>query len=32
MEPALKTVYKQKVASSLKEKFAYDNIHRIPDD
>src|SRR5690606_29390582 len=30
MEPALKTVYKQKVATSLKEKFAYDNVHRIP--
>jgi len=30
MEPALKTVYKQKVTSSLKDKFAYDNVHRIP--
>lgn len=30
MEPALKTVYKEKVATSLREKFAYDNVHRIP--
>ena len=30
MEPALKTIYKQKVVPGLQEKFSYDNVHRIP--
>ena len=30
MEPALKTVYKQKAVPGLKDKFAYGNVHRIP--
>lgn len=30
MEPALKTVYKERVVPGLKEKFTYDNVHRIP--
>lgn len=30
MEPALKTVYKQKVVPGLKEKFGYANVHCIP--
>ncbi len=30
MEPALKEIYKKKVAPGLKEKFAYTNVHRIP--
>jgi large subunit ribosomal protein L5 len=30
MEPALKTVYKDRVVPGLKEKFTYDNVHRIP--
>ncbi len=30
MEPALKTIYKQKAVPGLKEKFSYENVHRIP--
>lgn len=30
MQPALKTVYKQKAVPGLKEKFSYENVHRIP--
>lgn len=30
MQPALKTVYKEKAVSGLKEKFAYANVHQIP--
>lgn len=30
MEPALKTIYKEKVVPALKEKFAYANVHQIP--
>ena len=30
MEPALKTVYKERAVPALKEKFTYDNVHRIP--
>lgn len=30
MEPALKTVYKERAVPGLKEKFAYDNVHRVP--
>ncbi|MEM7601122.1 MAG: 50S ribosomal protein L5 [Verrucomicrobiota bacterium] len=30
MEPALKTIYKEKAVAGLKEKFAYANIHEIP--
>ncbi|MEM9017027.1 MAG: 50S ribosomal protein L5, partial [Verrucomicrobiota bacterium] len=30
MEPALKTIYKEKVSGELKEKFGYPNVHQIP--
>src|SRR5690606_4714659 len=30
MQPALKSVYKEKVVPGLKEKFAYGNVHQIP--
>ena len=30
MEPALKTVYKDRVVPGLNEKFTYGNVHRIP--
>lgn len=30
MEPALKTIYKDKVVSQLQEKFGYGNVHQIP--
>lgn len=30
MEPALKTIYKNKVATELQEKFGYGNVHQIP--
>lgn len=30
MDPALKAIYKDKVAPGLKEKFAYPNVHQIP--
>ena len=30
MEPALKTVYKQKAVPGLKEKYAYENVHCVP--
>lgn len=30
MEPALKTLYKQKAVPALKEKFSYGNVHCIP--
>ncbi|HRQ90645.1 MAG TPA: 50S ribosomal protein L5 [Bacteroidia bacterium] len=30
MEPALKTIYKDKAVAGLKEKFSYDNVHCIP--
>ena len=30
MEPALLTVFKEKVAPELKEKFSYENVHQIP--
>lgn len=30
MEPALKSIYKDKVVIGLKEKFDYANIHQIP--
>ncbi|MDF1825915.1 MAG: 50S ribosomal protein L5 [Verrucomicrobiales bacterium] len=30
MEPALKSIYKDKVVSGLKEKFAYANVHQVP--
>src|SRR6056297_2439807 len=30
MEPALKTIYKDKVVTGLKEKFDYANVHQIP--
>lgn len=30
MEPALKTVYKDKVVAALKEKFGYANPHQVP--
>ena len=30
MEPALKTIYKDKVVTGLKEKFDYGNLHQIP--
>ncbi len=30
MEPALKTIYKEKVFPKLKEKFSYGNPHQVP--
>ena len=30
MEPALKSIYKDKVVTGLKEKFDYANVHQIP--
>ncbi|MEM9282561.1 MAG: 50S ribosomal protein L5 [Verrucomicrobiota bacterium] len=30
MEPALKTIYKDKVVTGLKEKYGYGNVHQIP--
>ena len=30
MDPALKTVYKEKVVPGLTEKFGYGNVHQIP--
>ncbi|MDF1851362.1 MAG: 50S ribosomal protein L5 [Verrucomicrobiales bacterium] len=30
MDPALKSIYKEKVVSGLQEKFGYGNVHQIP--
>lgn len=30
MQPSLKSIYKEKIVSELKEKFSYDNPHRVP--
>lgn len=30
MEPALKTIYKDKVVTGLKDKYGYANVHQIP--
>ena len=30
MDPALKSIYKDKVVSGLKEKYSYGNVHEVP--